>query len=82
MRPKFNNPIPVACERTVVIGATSALRGNNVPYFGKTAVPCSPSFRWGAVYHDLGNLNFTLYDKSMEDIYKQTSVVAKAVAAA
>lgn len=35
----------------------------------------------GAVYHDLGNLNFTfLYDKSVEDISKQTSVIAKAVA--
>ena len=35
----------------------------------------------GAVYHDLGNLNFTfLYPKNKEDIRKQTMVIADAVA--
>lgn len=35
----------------------------------------------GAVYHDLGNLNFTfLYPQKSEDIAKQTAVVADAVA--
>lgn len=35
----------------------------------------------GAVYHDLGNLNFTfLYPKAEEDIGRQTKVIAEAVA--
>lgn len=35
----------------------------------------------GAVYHDMGNLNFTfLYPKKMEDIARQTAVIAGAVA--
>lgn len=36
----------------------------------------------GAVYHDLGNLNFTfLYERRLEDIAKQVSVIADAVSA-